>query len=98
MSEIISDDIIDSLNLYPVYSPGGYGICVDVLVDFCENLCNNSWGAYTGLASAPFTIVVRRWKGSVYSLCPTSGIFVYYCADNGGGSFSNKGIVVADLF
>jgi hypothetical protein len=93
MSEIISDDIIDFLDSYPVC--GGYMICEDVIVYCWQNLFN-TWGAYTGLTSAPFSSVVTRWDGSVYSLCPTSGRFVYYCAGDGGGSFLDK--VVADLF
>jgi hypothetical protein len=97
MSEIISDDMMKSLELYSLSVCGGYRICEDVLVYFWKNRFNAAWGAYAGLTSAPFTDVVTRWNGSVDSLCPTSGRFVYY-ASGGGESFFNKGIVVVDLF
>jgi hypothetical protein len=77
----------------------GYRICEDVLVYFWNNHYdsrNKTWGANTGLTSAPFTNVVTRWNGWVESLCPVLGRFVYFAND--GDELENNRIVVADLF
>jgi hypothetical protein len=73
----------------------GYRICEGAFVCFWKD--RTTWGAYTGLTSAPFTNVVTRWNGSTDSLCPASGRFVY-CTDNGDESFITTRLVVVDLF
>ena len=93
MSEIISDDLMESLDVYHVCEK--YQICEDALVYFWNN--RMTWGTYTGLTSASFTNVVTRWDENFDSLCPTSGRFVYCIYDVYGG-FTNNRIVVADLF
>jgi hypothetical protein len=84
-SEIISNDLMKSLELYMICD--GYMICDDALVYFWND--RKGWGAFAGLTSAPFTNVVTRWNGLIDSLCPTSGRYVYCTSD---------GIVVVDLF
>ena len=80
----------------------GYRICEDALVCFWNN--HGTWGAYTGLTSAPFTNVVTRWDGFSDSLCPASGRFVYYkfiesdVDDVDHDVDLHKRIDVADLF
>ena len=92
VSEIISGDLMKSLKAYRICD--GYMICEDALVYFWNNN-RRTWGAYTGLPSAPFTNVATRSTGHIDSLCPTSGRFVY-CTDDGDGT--NREIVVVDLF
>jgi hypothetical protein len=83
--EVVSAGFMKSLD--PNRICRGYRICEDALVYFWKN--RTTWGAYTGLTSAPFTTVVTRWNGSTDSLCPASGRFIY-CTDNR--------LVVVDLF
>ena len=97
MSEGISDDLTESLGRE------GSSICEDAFVYFWNN--GKTWGAYTGLTSAPFTSVVTRWNGGVNSLCPTSGRFVSYAGNSSSGNddddvgdFDFRKIVVVDLF
>ena len=85
MSEVILD-VNNSLAAYMFCE--GYRICEDVLVHFWRN--RRTWGAHTGLRSAPFTNAVTRWKGCMDSLCPTSGRCVYRIGDG-------DRIVVVDL-
>ena len=100
MSEITSDEFLDSLEESRDSFCEGYRICEDVLVYFWNNYFM-TWGGYIGLTSAPFTNVVTQWNEHFdsLSLCPTSGRFV--CI-NGGvygtPSLGNSGIVVVDLF
>ena len=99
MSEITSGDFLESLK---VSREEGYRICEDALVYFWSNRFM-TWGVYVGLTSAPFTNVVKQWSEifDSFSLCPTSGRFVYI---NSGGVFgtpsliNSSGIVVVDLF
>jgi hypothetical protein len=91
MPETIPDYLLKSFDLYKVSD--GYMVCEDSLVYFWINHFK-TWGAFTGLTSAPFTNVVMQWNGHAHSLCPTSGRIVYY-TDDGDGS---RVIVVADLF
>ena len=93
MSELIQNDLMESsLAAYRVRK--GYRVCEDALVYFWNNrLKPQTWRAYTGLTSAPFTNIVTRWNGHVDSLCPTSGRFVY--TDDGYGHSCR--IVVVDL-
>jgi hypothetical protein len=100
MPEIISNDLMKSLvDGYKFYD--GYMICDDALVYVWNN--RETWGAYTGLTSAPFTNVVTRWPGNasghIDSLFPNSGRFVY-CTDDRDrdGNFVNSEITVVDLF
>ena len=46
MSEIISDDLVKSLEIYRVC--GGYKIWEDALVYFWNNYTTVTWGAYAG--------------------------------------------------
>ena len=99
MSEITSDDFLESLE---VYCERGYRICEDALVYFWKNRFM-TWGVYVGLTSTPFTNVVKQWSEifDSFSLCPTSGRFVYII--NGGvygtpSPINSSGIVVVDLF
>ena len=93
----ILPDLIESLQeeQWPLE---GCRMSDDALVYFWNN--HETWGAYAGLMSAPFTNVVTRWTRNglrlVESLCPASGRFVY-CAGDGGGTDCKK-LVVADLF
>jgi len=67
MTEIISDDFIKSLTEgYRVCE--GYRICEDALIFFWIN--RETWGAYTGLTTAPFTNVVSQCDGHVFFLMP----------------------------
>jgi hypothetical protein len=70
----------------------GYMICEDALVYYWNN--HKTWGAYTGLTSAPFTNVVTRCNGHINYLCPTSGRFVCRTDDEHYG----LGIDLVDLF
>jgi hypothetical protein len=92
MPEVISDN--DS-----IFSMSGCvcvdnRICDDALVYFWNG--SRTWGTYTGLTSAPFTKVFRRWDGEVESLCPASGRYV--CRDGVGRNGTSKLVVVVDLF
>ena len=90
----ISDGLMKSLCSLSLSHSEGYRICEDALVYvWSYYLKPRTWGAYTGLTSAPFTNFVTQWKGYVDSLCPTSGRLVHH-AENG----SRARIVVVDLF
>ena len=87
MSETISDDLIESLEEYRICE--GYMICEDALVYFWNN--RETWGAYTGLTSAPFTNVVTRNYGyHIDSLCPASGTSVYSSYASGNIFISSR--------
>ena len=73
-------------------------ICEDVLVYFWDSSKTwaaydspESWVAYAGLTSAPFTNVVTRWNGDIDSLCSTSGRFAH-CI------LGDMGVRIVDLF
>ena len=76
MSEIVSDDLMESLTfrgyIRPDFVDYTYRICEDALVYFWSN--HKKWGAYAGLISAPFTDsdVVTQWNFGP----PTSAPFV----------------------
>jgi hypothetical protein len=89
--ETISGDLKESSVAFRIYE--GYRICEDALVYSWNN--HKTWGAYTGLTSAPFTKVFTRWDGHVISLCPTSGRFVGRASD---GKKKKLKTVVVDLF
>ena len=92
--ENISDDLVDSLEAVRVREE--YRICEDALVYFWNN--HKTWGAYTGLTSAPFTKIVTRWDAHVKSLCPASGRAICRTDDGVGGRKKRRRIVVVDLF
>jgi hypothetical protein len=90
-SEIISNDLMRSSDPYNICD--GYMICDDALVCFWND--RKTWGAYTGLTSAPFTNVVTRCNGLIDSLCPASGRFVDCIYSSDGGPIR---IDIVDLF
>ena len=92
MSEIISDDVEESLIAYRGCELEDYRMCDEALVHFWNTGNRDTWGANTGLISAPFTNVVTRSNEQikVKSFCPSSGRFVYYTND--------RRLVVGDLF
>jgi hypothetical protein len=93
--EVVSAGFMRSLDSNRVSE--GYRICEGALVYFWKD--RRTWGAHTGLTSAPFTNVVTQWNGSTDSLCPASGRFVY-CTDNRDDDedFITERLVVVDLF
>ena len=88
----ISDGLIKSFETCSMNDWEGYRVCEDALVYFWSYPNRKTWGAYTGLISAPFTNIVTQWKGYVGSLCPTSGRLVH--TENG----ERSRMVVVDLF
>ena len=98
ISELISDDLITSLGRYSTCKDQ---ICEDALVYLRNIPSRKTLGGYAGLilTSAPSFNVVMQWNGSVESICPASGKFVYWprCRD-GERTFSRSRIVVIDLF
>ena len=98
ISELISDDLITSLGRYSTCKDQ---ICEDALVYLRNIPSRKTLGGYAGLilTSAPSFNVVMQWNGSVESICPASGRFVYWprCRD-GERTFSRSRIVVIDLF
>jgi hypothetical protein len=92
MPETISDELKEA----PFNMREGYRVCDDALVYSWYNRAKWQWGTYTGLTSAPFTKVFRRWDGEVKSLCPASGRYV--CRDGVGRNGTSKLVVVVDLF
>ena len=94
-SEIISNDLMKSLEAYRSRICDGYMVCEDALVYFWNN--RKTWGAYTGLTSAPFTNVVTRCNGHIDSLCPTSSRFVNR-TDDRDETRRRQRIDVIDLF
>ena len=92
MTEIISDDLMKTLEKYRIADYefwDGCKICDDGLVYFW----NNRVKTYTGLiltstSGAPFTNVTQ-WNERINVLCPASGRIVYCRRDS---------IFVADLF
>ena len=93
LPKINSEDLMKSLEKISVYHSDEYRICEDALVYSWNN--RKTWGAYTGLTSAPFTNLLTRWDGRVKSLCPTSGRFACRA---GFGEEARRKTVVVDLF